>query len=747
MVANIEYKIAECSIIPDLLLVRIAQEEHRIEPRLMAVLVYLIEHSQSLITREDLIRDVWQGQVVSDNAINRTIAQLRKLLGDTPSRAKIIETIPKKGYRLIAPVEAICNKTEQSQAPGSAESLIDNTNHEDNTENNQGFNNLVWRSSLAIALTAILIIWLSPKQADLEQSEVSFTPSNAIPVTSLSGVEAYPAFSSNGHWLAYSHQPETDANWNILIQSLEDNRQYSLTHKQGLNVNPVFAKNSSLMAFTRWNNINERKCSIHLIDLSATLSSLNMTNRPTEDSSRLLVNCGTRALPRVSWHPRQNSFYYFDREQITQPYTVYKYYVDTGKKEQVTLPPQGEQGHYWVEVSPSGKQLAVLSYIDANQSEILIIDEASLQIEKRVPIDSYINRVNWLNNSQLLLHMSNQLKQISIDSISNNEPIELKNFPLEIADRFIQPQLSQDSTHLALVEMWQEQNIWQASLETLNSASEPNHRELLIESSRNDYSPKFAHNSDQIAFFSSRSGKVQIWLLGQDKQLKQVTNFTQGLNFSPLRWSHDDRFLLFTFDKSIYQLSVHDGTLTKVIDSEFGAYNYVYSVNNKFVIASSKRSGDWQLWRLPITEHTNQSEIEAKKNQSETVQLTFSGGYGPRVSSDGQWIYFTKFHQDGLWRIPSAGGAEELITDNFSKLNWLHWQLVDDGAYYLDISHEIPGIYFFSFENKSRKLALSKQADQSNDFSISQQSKKIVFSKTDSQKGDIYLVKLDQEVK
>ena len=766
MVTNTEYKIANCTVIPDLLILRIEQKELRIEPRLMAVLVFLIKHPQTLVTREELVRNVWRGQVVSDNAINRTIAQLRKLLGDTPNHSKIIETIPKKGYRFIGQVETIGDKdssNEQATEPKTTSFVQqqhgvqkqdsvqkqenvrdkDNVPDEDDDQSDKGFNNLVWRSSIGIGILAVLIVWLSPKIIETEQTSRHFTPSTPIPITSLSGVEAYPAFSNNGHWIAYSHQPESGGNWNLVLQSLEDSRQFSLTHAQGLNVNPVFARNSSLLAYTRWNNINERKCSIHLIDLSTKLASLNSS--PAEDSSRQLFNCGTRALPRVSWHPKQNSFYYFDRDQINQPYTVYKYFVDTGKKEQVTLPPQGEQGHYWVEVSPNGDKIAVLSYIDANRSEILIIDEKSLQIKTRLPIDSYVNRLNWLTESQLLLHTPNQLKQVSIDSPTSDQLITPEAFPLDISDRFIQPQVSQNSAHLALVEMWQEQNIWQSNFES-NGMVKQSERKRLIESSRNDYSPKFAHNSDRIAFFSSRSGKVQIWLSDQYGQLKQLTHFNQGLNFSPLRWSQDDRYLLFSYEKSIYQLHVTDGTLTKVIDSPFGVYNYAYSADNNDVIASSKQSGDWQLWRFAINTDSEQSNAsQTHSQQSEPEQLTFAGGYGPRTSADGQWIYFTKFHQDGLWRMPFQGGPEELISNDFSKLNWLHWQLSDGGAYYLDINHTTPGVYYLSFADDSRKLVLSKQPNQSNDFSISRSSETVIFSKTDSQKGDIYLVKLQQD--
>ena len=78
--------------------------ERRVEPKVMALLVYLANSDGKVLSRDLLLDNVWQ-QVVLGDALTNTIAQLRKALGDSTSPKKYIETIPKQGYRLIPNVQ------------------------------------------------------------------------------------------------------------------------------------------------------------------------------------------------------------------------------------------------------------------------------------------------------------------------------------------------------------------------------------------------------------------------------------------------------------------------------------------------------------------------------------------------------------------------------------------------------------------------------------------------------------------
>ena len=91
----------------------------RLEPRVARLLSYLAEHANRAVTRETLMEEIWPGMVVGDEALTNAINKLRKAFADDRQHPKVIETIPKVGYRLIAPVEPI-HSVEQSpdELPG-----------------------------------------------------------------------------------------------------------------------------------------------------------------------------------------------------------------------------------------------------------------------------------------------------------------------------------------------------------------------------------------------------------------------------------------------------------------------------------------------------------------------------------------------------------------------------------------------------------------------------------------------------
>ena len=76
--------------------------EHRLEPKSMAVLVYLAEHVNEIVTRQDLENTVWKDTIVTYEALTVTINKIRAAFGDNPRKPRYIETLAKRGYRLIA---------------------------------------------------------------------------------------------------------------------------------------------------------------------------------------------------------------------------------------------------------------------------------------------------------------------------------------------------------------------------------------------------------------------------------------------------------------------------------------------------------------------------------------------------------------------------------------------------------------------------------------------------------------------
>src|SRR6202034_2805003 len=80
------------------------EERIRMTPKAYAVLVYLVEHAGRLVTSDEILEAAWSGRVIEPQAVRKHILEVRTALGDRPKNSLFIETLPKRGYRFIAPV-------------------------------------------------------------------------------------------------------------------------------------------------------------------------------------------------------------------------------------------------------------------------------------------------------------------------------------------------------------------------------------------------------------------------------------------------------------------------------------------------------------------------------------------------------------------------------------------------------------------------------------------------------------------
>jgi TolB-like protein/DNA-binding winged helix-turn-helix (wHTH) protein/Tfp pilus assembly protein PilF len=81
--------------------------KRRLTPKAMQVLVCLADHAGEPLSKEKLIEKVWPDAFVGDDALKNLVAELRRVLDDDAKHPRIVETIQKRGYRLVAPVEWI----------------------------------------------------------------------------------------------------------------------------------------------------------------------------------------------------------------------------------------------------------------------------------------------------------------------------------------------------------------------------------------------------------------------------------------------------------------------------------------------------------------------------------------------------------------------------------------------------------------------------------------------------------------
>jgi DNA-binding winged helix-turn-helix (wHTH) protein len=99
-----DFRVGDWLVQPSLCRVARGDEVVRLRPQLMDVLVCLATRPGRTIMKQEMLDTVWSGHYVSESALARCIAELRQALGDDARAPKLIETISKRGYRMIAPI-------------------------------------------------------------------------------------------------------------------------------------------------------------------------------------------------------------------------------------------------------------------------------------------------------------------------------------------------------------------------------------------------------------------------------------------------------------------------------------------------------------------------------------------------------------------------------------------------------------------------------------------------------------------
>ena len=134
----------------------------KLEPRVMSLLQYFASRPGEVLSRIQLEEHVWPGMVIGYDALTKAIAKLRDALDDSEKPPTFIQTIPKKGYRLIAPVSA--EDIKPSRITGT---------YPWNTTNKKHFVSAGLLILVAGAITIILFTLNLLKKADIEHSPLS----------------------------------------------------------------------------------------------------------------------------------------------------------------------------------------------------------------------------------------------------------------------------------------------------------------------------------------------------------------------------------------------------------------------------------------------------------------------------------------------------------------------------------------------------------------------------------------------
>ncbi len=100
-----DFRLGNWLVQPRLTRISRGRREVHLRPKLMDLLVFLAQHGGQVVSKREILDGVWAKRFMAESVLSGLIAELRALLGDQAHEPRFIETVPKRGYRLVAPVE------------------------------------------------------------------------------------------------------------------------------------------------------------------------------------------------------------------------------------------------------------------------------------------------------------------------------------------------------------------------------------------------------------------------------------------------------------------------------------------------------------------------------------------------------------------------------------------------------------------------------------------------------------------
>ena len=212
------------------------------------VLECLVERPGELVTREELRQRLWQDDTFVDfeHGVNAAVKRLRETLGDSAEAPRFIETLPRRGYRFIAPVE--CDQPPVVAVDLATAERVDQrlrTGAELPAPPKRWSGRVVGASVLGILVSAAFGGWL------LSRSPTPALPMKLVPLTSLKGSEIAPSFSRDGTRVAFAWDGEAQDNFDIYVQLIGSAEPKQLSTDPAFEVNPAWSPDDMLIAYVR----------------------------------------------------------------------------------------------------------------------------------------------------------------------------------------------------------------------------------------------------------------------------------------------------------------------------------------------------------------------------------------------------------------------------------------------------------------------------------------------------------------
>lgn len=494
---------------------------------------YFLVNAGRLVTRDELLSDVWGVRDVSDGRISRVIRVLRVALGDDSREPRYIETIPKRGFRFIAPV------AEVILSSGNDEPASNHIEEQHAIQQQERKHHRHWWLLAGTFLCCVLAIsgWQYWQQSQLDP-QVPF--GRFEPLSSMDGLELYPDVSKDGRYLVFTHLKDAAQNSELVVQDLVSLEKKVIKSVDSGNLNgAVWSPDGRSIIYQHL----RRKISCELRHLTFADDSFAVK------SDVSLRPCGINSMgARMAWSPDGKYLVYPDWREDSDKIVLMLYPLDGGKAEQLTTPPQSSLGDFAVRYSPDGTKLVFLRDIAGSAGQIWIFNIADRSTKLlHQPKNSYPGNVAWTSDSNEILFPS------------DTNTLSAYNLKTEAVRVFAYT----DATALEVLTVPGGRvyasvgKYWQTSIRKVNNVleNEMSSTEILDYATRTEGLVELnPQDNGPVAVLSNRSGSQQVWLYYPDGKQQQISQFRGDFNPKVLEFSPDGKKLLVQVKTGIWLL-------------------------------------------------------------------------------------------------------------------------------------------------------------------------------------------------
>jgi Tol biopolymer transport system component/DNA-binding winged helix-turn-helix (wHTH) protein len=672
------------------------------------VFAFLLQHSGELVTRDDLRQKVWPEDtfVDFDHGLNTAITKIRAALGDDADNPRFVETLPRRGYRFLVPVDKPSSQAPSARAP------------------TRRFDSMVRWSCLGVGVAALFLlstiaIWrLFPKSAE------SLLPAlEVIPLVDLKGMQITPAFSPDGNQVAFAEfgQPNTSGIYTTLIGGEKPLR---LTDNPG-DCCPTWSPDSREIAFVRYSS--GEGMSIYVVPaLGGTEHKLYTEGHPMPGGTRLGMSPDARVL---DWSP-DGRVLAFEESIAKGPRSQIALLSLADLTTRPLTSPPDQEYDSTPAFSPDGSSVAYTRQSLGGLGRDLFVIPDKGGEPRRLTFDNSGGSPTWTQDGRDIVfsYDGKGLASLWRVSASGGTPRPVPG----VGARAFSPSIPRKGNQLVYMHVDFSERIWRINLKDKTHALAP---PVPVISARGvNWRPNFSPDGKKIVFESNRLGYSDIWYCDSDgSNCAQLTSMygTAGT----ARWSPDGHYVVFESQSQhyyqIYVVEVPGGRPRLVPtfpDADNGAPNW--SRDGKWIyFYSLHEKGLFQLWKLPF-------------EGGSPVQVTRNGGVYAIESDDGRFLYYSKEEEPGIWKMPLNGGEETRILDQ--PKGWSSWALVRGGIYFVNSSNPSNGrIEFFDFITRETTAIFSpeKPSLRIGSLAVSPDGKSLLYDRIESLDAYIMLVK------